>query len=620
MAITKENFIVVYKLGDYNSAEFAYYYASKHDMETESFDPSANTGSIGGIEWEVNGQMVGIRITNDSEILSSENDFNTQILNPLKDAIQNSGELSSRTIWGIVLGYKIPGGFYDGGDIISSTSRISRINHIFNKKQKNKIYNRSIFQRFNESDASHVLICSRLDAPGLQSVKSYIDNAHKVNTQFVANGTFYIDPYSDRAGSNADLYKELLLDFKNDLLPSLNLDIWSTSFMDPYIDSVIPFVENDSFVWSWFTNRATSSFFQYSNAIRVFFYNADYDGGYTIRDENGKRWPFLSMEAGYACSSGAMSNPGIDGFLNPFPFFDALLRGACVGEAYLFSLPYLDWTMTLFGDPLTFCSFPSAEPVDENLIDEHEVWNMMCKNLSRIVAHLYKREIEIQEIVYKIVNIDLEDPSSGSAEAAVQLLYPAYYWYINNNFLAWKSRIKLLVDCFFDFPRKRYYYFGSNTKEPDINDYLSDHNFKVSRLLSSITGQGIIENSNLIDEGWWQFEFIVEEKVDDFVFYHFILEVSDDEDFTNILVTRDSYQLRNWTYEKNKNNFVPMIYSGVSSSYVGRRVRYESRVDSLIGINEYLTRGETYYFRVTPYNLETSEIYSSTVYQDIIYS
>jgi hypothetical protein len=160
----------------------------------------------------------------------------------------------------------------------------------------------------------------------------------------------------------------------------------------------------------------------------------------------------------------------------------------------------------------------------------------------------------------------------------------------------------------------------------------------VSRLLSDISGSATIEDDNLLDEGWWQFEFIVnDDDVNNYVNYHFKLEVSADPDFggsyssstdpslhdvytSNILITKDSNSIRNWTYEKEKDNFVPMTFSGVSSSYIGRKVRYESRQDPIISLDEYLTRGETYYFRVTQYNLETAEEYTPREFNDIIYS
>jgi len=621
MAITKDNFIVVYELGNLNSADVAAYYAVKHGMSTVSSNPSANTGTVGGITWEVNGQLLGIQLTDNSEILSSEAVFNTQLLNPILDAIANSEELGNLTIWGIILGYNIPGGFYSSDDIISSTSRISRLNSSFSKKTQNKLYNRSIFQRLDATDAAYALICSRIDAPNVLSAKYYLDNAEKLNDQLFANGTFYIDPYSDRANFGTAEYQEILDDFVSRKLSTLNLDTWTSTYQDPYIDAIIPFVENDSFAWSWFTDRAHSSFFRYSNAVRVFFYNADYDGGYTVRDENSNRWPHLALSAGYVASAGAMSNPSIPGFLNPNSFFDSLLRGATIGEAFLFSVPHLDWTISLFGDPLTYCSFPSAEPVSETLIDQHEAWDIMSKDLAKASAHLYKKESELQLMTYEIVDIDTSDPSVGAASANITLLYPANDLFVDNNNHVWKSQLKPLVDTLFDFPRLRYYYQTTETLAPSINDYLEERGFKVSRILADISGGAIIDAANLLDNGWWQFEFTVsDDDPNNFVNYHFKMDVSIDAGFSNILMSHDSYAIRNWTYEKEKDLFSPLTFNGVTSSYIGRKVRYESRQDSLIGLDEYLTRGETYYFRITQYDLETTEEFTPRIYSDIIYS
>jgi uncharacterized protein (TIGR03790 family) len=627
MAISENNFIVVYELGNLDSTDFAAYYAEKHSMRTSTSNPSGGTGSTGGINWEVHGQLLGIQLQDTSNILASEAVFNTQLLNPIVDAISSSVELGNLNIWGIVLGYNIPGGFYDGDDIVSSTSRLSRLNFSISKKTQNKLYNRSVFQRFDATDATLSLICSRIDAPTLLQAKGYLDNAEKLNDQLLANGTFYIDQYSDRHASGYIDYQEMLSDFNDNLLPTLNLDTWSTTFQDPYIDSVIPFVEDDSFVWSWFTDRSHSTFFRQTNALRVFLYNADYDGGFTVTDENSKRWPYLALSAGYVATAGAMSDPTIAGFLNPNSFFNALLRGATIGEAFLFSVPHLDWTISLFGDPLTYCSFPASDPVEEEVINEHEAWNIISKDMARSAAQLYKKESELESVTLEIVDIDTVDTPVGAAEAEVALLYPANDLHSNNQEGVWQSQLKPLVDTFFDFPRLRYEFQTTGILAPNVNDYLTEQSFKVSRLLSDISSSAIIEEDNLLDEGWWQFEFIVnDDDVDNYINYHFIMEVSDDPDFSNtsntssILMTKDSHSIRNWTYEKEKDTFVDMTFSGVSSSYIGRKVRYESRQDPLVNLDEYLTRGETYYFRVTQYNIETSEEYTPREFNDIIYS
>jgi len=199
----------------------------------------------------------------------------------------------------------------------------------------------------------------------------------------------------------------------------------------------------------------------------------------------------------------------------------------------------------------------------------------MSKDLAKAAAHLYKKESELREVTLEIVDITSTDPSQvDGTEAAVALLYPANDLYTQNNETAWNSQIKPLVDTFFDFPRLRYYYQTPDTLAPSVDDYLTDHGFKVSRILSGISGGAIISDDNLLDEGWWQFEFTVQDDSSSFVHYHFLMDVATDPDFADIIISKDSYSIRNWTYEKEKDVFVSMTFSGVASSYVGRKVRY----------------------------------------------
>ena len=146
--------------------------------------------------------------------------------------------------------------------------------------------------------------------------------------------------------------------------------------------------------------------------------------------------------------------------------------------------------------------------------------------------------------------------------------------------------------------------------------------FKISRLLADISrDSNPISEDSLLDEGWWQFEFILnDDNPSQFTNYHFILEVSEDDTFSNILISKDSLGIKSWEYEKEKETFVDLTFTGASSSYIGRKVRYTSRYDDLIGLDEYLTRGQTYYFRIKQYNISTLEQYPSRVTTDIIYT
>ena len=609
--ISEDNFIFVYRLNDADSLALAIYYASKYDMSTSLGDVSGNSGNIGGTDWEVRGQLLGVGCS-DTEILSSEDEFNTEVLTPIEDALSNSTDLLGRTIWGIILGLNIPGGFRSGGvDIISSTSRISRINQIFSGKTKNKLYNKAIFKRFDSNDADDALICSRIDAPTLRLAKQYIDNAQVLNRQLTVNGTIYIDPYSDRAGPTADSYRDSILEFYNNLATTFNLDIWSTSFIDPYIDAAIPYVTDDSFVWSWFTNRGDDSFFQNSNTIRVFFYNADHDGAYTVRNMNVKTWSLLSLNNGYIGNAGSMSDPTNEGFLNPTAFFRALKNGSTMGEAYLFSLPFLDWTTTLFGDPLVTVEFPIIQEEDEATIEENESWDRMSKELARTAAHLKKKDLELFNVLTDVVDL-----TSNNKSTELAVLNSANSLHEQNNEIQRLSELTSVTERLFMYPQKRFNGIES------VNEYLTQQEFKVSRLLRNITGGGVITDDNLLDEGWWRFEFLVADDDNNFVSYRFKLNVYTDSTYATLAIPYeiDSSSITNWTYERDRDVFVPIVPGGVSSSHIGRRIRYESRLDALIGVNEYLTSGETYYFAITQYNVETGEVYTARQYSDIIYT
>ena len=635
--ITKENYIVVYRLDDTESKEFAEHYADKHGLSKGDIGVDLGGSNL----YEVYGQLVGIPCS-DTEILDSEGEFSAEVVIPLQEAVVNSHVFEGRDIWGIVLGYNVPGGFYDPGisalfssdnpsgtldsvDIISSTSRVSRALsatgsqsfHDFDKKVANKLYNRSIFKRFDEEDAEHVVVVSRIDAPTLALAKQFADNTDNIIKQGKVEGKFYIDPYSDRAGPAADAYTEALVYFRENFLQKLNLEIFSTTFEDPYIDSTIPYVLDDAFVWSWFADKGTSDFFKETPSIRTFFFNGDNNSAFTVRDTLSDSWSYLALQGGYASVAGTMSIPGYNTYPDPTPFFDALIRGATVGEAFLFSVPNLDWTFTLFGDPLITVAFPDElelKEEEEDILDEDQSWLLLTQDAARISAYLYKKERELNEVRDEVVNIN-----QNVIEQA--LLYRSNDLYQIHDVDSRRSEIRPLVSAILSYPPKRFKYGGLSQHSPDLNLYLQERGLKISRLLDDVATSQFVEEDNLLEEGYWEFIFEIEDDANLFVNYHFILEVSSDSDFaSNIIMSRDSASLLNWSFETEKDNYIPMLISGVPASKVGRRVKYIRRKDTFLNIDESLERAEIYYFRVTQYNYITGEEYIPRVVSDIIYT
>jgi len=620
MAISKDNFIVVYITGVSDSLDFAEYYAEKHNMDTINRNPSSgvNSGTIGGINWEVNGQLIGIESSSTSEILTDEDSFDTNILTPLKTAINTASELSDRTIWGVVLGYKVPGGYnyideYLGEEhVISSTSRISRIHHDFDLKIKNRLFNRQVFKRFDQDDADFALICSRIDAPTLLQAKEFVDNAEELRRQLFVDGTFYIDPYSNQIGSDSDAYKKSLEDFRDFIIPKLNLDSFSTQFLDPYIDVTIPFAQDDSFIWSWNSSRSDNDFFQFTSFTRAFFYNADENSGFTIRDEDSKTWPILSMRAGYPCCAAAMSDPTIEGFLNPTAFYNALHRLSTIGEAYIYSLPFIDWTMTFFGDPLINISFPKAIDEDTENLDSDQLWEEISKDTARIAAQFWQKEQDSDDLRKTIVDSQITD-------VEINLLRPAHTMFTMYSLQNRQSLMSTPVSSLFDYPIKENTdTVGVSVKS--LEDYLNLKSYKISELLLEIKNEEVSED-NIFEEGWWEFEHEIQDDFFGFLNYHFILEVYDNEDMSgDTVLSSDSFTIGGWSYELSLKNYSNMPVGGVASSYVGRKVRYQSRKDDLISLNEYLTRGRTYYFRIRQYDAVEGTLFPWTTYNDIIWT
>jgi uncharacterized protein (TIGR03790 family) len=332
MAITENNVVYVYRDGDSDSLALAQDYRDRHSMSSD--------------------QLVAVPCST-QEILANYTEFQTEVENTLKSSLATiTGSAIGIDVLAIVLGFNVPGGFYDGSDVISSTSRVARINFDYLKKEKNCLFDRRNFSRFDSLDATTAYIVSRIDGPTKSFVEDWMNNSFNIYGNPKISGVFFFDPYSDRAGPLADAYFDDLMEFRDNILFTLGLEVFETSFVDSYIDPTVPKLEKDSFFWGWFTDRGDSGFFESTSTPRVFFYNADFDGAFTMRSSTTKRWPKLALENEYALTAGAMSSPGYDGLLRPFPYFLALLKGSSNAEAYTFSVPYFNWTMTMFGDPL----------------------------------------------------------------------------------------------------------------------------------------------------------------------------------------------------------------------------------------------------------------------------
>jgi uncharacterized protein (TIGR03790 family) len=71
-----------------------------------------------------------------------------------------------------------------------------------------------------------------------------------------------------------------------------------------------------------------------------------------LRDANSPEWCPSLIKNGITATLGAVAEPYLQAFPEPKRFFEELLEGKCLVEAYYRTLPYNSWQIILIGDPL----------------------------------------------------------------------------------------------------------------------------------------------------------------------------------------------------------------------------------------------------------------------------
>jgi hypothetical protein len=582
MSLDPTNAIYVYNENNQDSYELAIQYATLYNLNDY--------------------QLVPVNCS-DNEILDNYSVFQSEVETPIKLAILNLQSIYSMNVWVIVLGFNVPGGFYNENlEIISSTSRISRINFPLSENLKSNVFDRRVYQSFDSETAQYSLICSRMDGPNKQFVQDWMNNNWIMRNQYIVNRRFYFDKYSDRKGKEAKQYELNLDEFDIYLLEKLNLVVCRTVEVEPYQDAIFPFIQEDSVYWGWFTDKGSPEFFYDVNTLRFMFYNADFEGGSTIRSNDPELWPQIAISRGYVATAGSMSNMGINRFLRPYPFFYALLNGGSLGEAFLYSTTYFDSSICNFGDPLLNIQFTGrledsqvASPYDKKLTTED-----IFQNLAIVSAYNVNRTINASIISDTIIN-SASDVVASLGRLTASLLDKT----INRNS---NPTIQQIAANFS-------YYLGSIGLIPGFNQYLTDNNIKISRIIGDMLRDIniYVTDNNLFDEGSWEFIYPLEAIIPEFCNYQFELQISDTSDYSNILFDIDSETShKNWYYENMQNVYFPMPKNGVASNFAGLNIVYQSKE------SQYLTRGILYYFRIRQKNKNSTFMWHN--YSQIIWT
>jgi uncharacterized protein (TIGR03790 family) len=663
MTINQSNVVFIYNSEDPDGEYFAKRYKSIHNLSDE--------------------QLIGID-TDTEEIVNSYEDFKAQLEVPLR---QKLIELKSggRKVFAIVLGWRIPSGFYHNGKIISSTSRLSAIAPIeveqpFDLNRRNPLYNRGVFKRYDEEDADIALIVTQIDAASRQHMDRKFDDFSTASTGIKTDGKFYFDLYSGYGdGERATKYQERLNLFNDTTINRVTIPNEKTVQIDEFNDVFFGQLRGDSIFWGWGFDIITSSYFYERSANRVFFYNADFNSLKSIRSYNVTYPGAMAIAGGYVAVAGAMdeitrtdevvvipsvtgpfepygafdpymdpyasedligvssedlstdsdpylegpyepyapldlidifdpgdletSEPSFDIFLDPIPFFDAVLRGAPLGEAYLFSNPFLNNSMTIYGDPLMPMIIPN---IDKNLekINLFDAFTSISEYFAKAYSYLTRRAAAAFGLTDRILKTCDVDYAANFIKPATNVSADMSYDKVFSKMTKLgQSCQSWITDASFNL---------LPPKDPTFVEYLYFSATRVSDVF--LAGCGNQEKTKevlpirfLYEEGSWVFETTIQE-MHPYLFFlvQFELVVSLDIEFTEIIFDiRSVENLAQWEYEEPFGNFINLTYEGVPSSLKGRRLRYRSdefqkftRFSKLF--LKYRQVGDAFYY--TPYN------------------
>jgi len=665
MTINQSNVVFIYNSEDPDGVYFANRYKTIHNLTDE--------------------QLIGID-TETEEIVDSYEDFKTQLEVPLRQKLLEL-KANGRKVFAIVLGWRIPSGFYHNEKIISSTSRLSAISPIeveqpFNLNMRNLLHNRGVFKRYDEEDSNIALIVTQLDAASRQHMDRKFDEISAASSGLKADGKFYFDLYSGYGdGERATKYQERLNLFNTTTINRITIPNEKTVQIDEFNDVFFGQLRGDSIFWGWGFDIITSSYFYEKSSNRVFFYNADFNSLRSIRSYNVTYPGAMAIAGGYVAVAGAMdeinrtdevvvvpsvtgpfepygafdpyvdpyaseglvgvssedlitdsgydpyldgpyepyepldlidipdpvdpetSEPSFDIFLDPITFFDAVLRGAKLGEAYLFSNPFLNNSMTVYGDPLMPIIIPNTDKALER-INIFDSFRLISEYFAKAYSYLTRRAAAAFGITNRVIKTcDVHYAANFIEKAASVSSDMSYDKVFSTMTKLGQSCQSWVTDTSFNL---------LPPKEPTFVEYLYFSGTKVSDVFLAGCGnqeriKAVLPARFLYDEGSWVFETTIQE-MHPFLFFliQFEFIVSLDEEFSEIIFDiRSVENLAQWEYEEPFGNFINLTYEGVPSNLKGRRIRYRSdefqkftRFSKLF--LKYRQVGDAYYY--TPYN------------------
>jgi uncharacterized protein (TIGR03790 family) len=196
---------------------------------------------------------------------------------------------------------------------------------------------------------TQTIMVSRLDGSGVAIAKGLIDKAMAAEASGVT-GKAYFDLRC--LGENTGPYSPGYYD--NSLLETAQLVRQKTKWPAVVEQTAALFgpgqCPDTALYCGWYSLQKYIPSFTFVTGA-VGYHIASWEAIH-LRDAASTEWCPSMLENGITATLGAVAEPYLQAFPEPKRFFEELLEGKCLVEAYYRTLPYNSWQIMLIGDPL----------------------------------------------------------------------------------------------------------------------------------------------------------------------------------------------------------------------------------------------------------------------------
>ena len=192
------------------------------------------------------------------------------------------------------------------------------------------------------------MVC-RLDGPGFQIARGLIDKAISAEKTGL-KGIAYIDSRGiadDKNPYSLGHYDQSLRDLATLIKTQTQMPVIEERTEALFAPGQCP---STALYCGWYSLQKYVDAFNFVDGA-IGYHISSWEA-ITLRDPNSSQWCPAMLRHGITATLGAVSEPYLHSFPEPKEFFQELLKGRCLVEAFYFTNPFNSWQLILIGDPL----------------------------------------------------------------------------------------------------------------------------------------------------------------------------------------------------------------------------------------------------------------------------